>query len=52
MIAVWVIALTAALVYGVLAGCAPDVATDVGIVFAAVIVGAWMLLAHLERGRR
>lgn len=51
MIAAWVIALTAALAYGVIAGCSPRLATDLGVLFAVVIVAAWAALSHLERNR-
>lgn len=51
MIALWVIALTVWTVYLILARCAPDLATDLGAVFALVIAGAWVALSHLERNR-
>lgn len=52
MIAAWVIALTCAAVYGVLAGCAPGTAADVGVLFAVVITAAWGFLAHRDRRPR
>lgn len=52
VIAAWVIALTSALVYGVLAGLAPRTAADLGLLFAVVIMVAWAVLAHSDRRPR
>lgn len=52
MIAAWVIALTCATVYGLLARCAPATATDLAFAFAVVITCAWAFLAHRDRRPR
>jgi hypothetical protein len=52
MIAALVIALTSFVVYGFLASCAPDLASDLGVAYAAVMVVACGILSHLTGRRR
>lgn len=51
LIVAWVTALTCALVYVVLAGCAPTLAQELKLAFIVLIVGAWARWRALDRRR-